>query len=119
MCKEFSLCSHNASDPDIFVWHAEGINQILQLSQDMQMMNKYLLWQWWYNIIASDSLRHGNQNMNSNFSSYFQMASKVHGKFVFIIAFFTDGRRKNIFSLEKTNQPFLSEVVIIHIFFLI
>jgi len=35
MCKELSLCSRNASDPDIFVWDAEGINQILQPSQDM------------------------------------------------------------------------------------
>lgn len=84
----------------------------------MWALDKYTLWKWWYNIIASDSLRHGNQNLNrkSNFSSYFQMASKVHGKFVFINAFFTDGSRKNIFSLEKTNQPF-SEVVNIRKFF--
>lgn len=69
----------------------------------MRVPDKYTLWKWWYNIIASDSLRHGNQilNRNSNFTSCFQMASKVHGKFVFINAFFTDGSRKNIFSLEK------------------
>lgn len=35
MCKKKSLCSHNASDTDILVGDAEGINQILQASQDM------------------------------------------------------------------------------------
>lgn len=44
MCKELSLCSCNASDPDIFVWDAEGINQILQPSQDMGVLDKYTLW---------------------------------------------------------------------------
>lgn len=72
MCEKLPLYSCNASDPDIFMWGAEGINQILQLSQDMWALDKYTLCKRCYNIIASDSLRHGNQNLNrdSNFSSF-------------------------------------------------
>lgn len=72
------------------------------------VLDKYRPWKWWYDIIASDILRHenGNLNRNSNFSSYFQMTSKVHGKFVFINILFTDGSRKSIFCLEKTNHLF-------------
>lgn len=70
----------------------------------MQMTLTFLcrmLWKWWYNIIDSDNLRHGNQNLSRNSKSYFQMASKIHGKFVFANAFFIDGSRRNIFSLEN------------------
>lgn len=35
MCKKSSLCSHDANDAYIFVGDAEGINQILKLSQDI------------------------------------------------------------------------------------
>lgn len=44
----------------------------------MQMTLTFLcrmLWKWWYNIIDSDNLRHGNQNLSRNSKSYFQMAS--------------------------------------------
>lgn len=74
------------------------------------VLDKYRPWKWWYDILASDILRHENWSLsgNRNFSSYFQMTSKVHWKFVFINVFFTDGSRKNIFlSAKKQINLFL------------